>query len=662
MSQGRGRVRNSRRVDAAHPRPPRVALLAATCAMLLPLLAQATEPPTDTASRQASTRGDADATRTRIQTLDEEVVSVSTLTTTAASATQHVTVLRRADLDAMRGLALGDILARQAGVVVDRGARSGGFGSLFLRGADPSHVVVLVDNVRQNDPLSSRGSAVDLNTLSVDDIERVEIVRGNASVVNADAIAGLIHIITRRGENSLGADVGGDGLRTAQAAWGGEHLRFSAARHDDGDGREGGSRTRAVNGAWRYDLGDALRLQFSARHAESALQGFPDDSGGARHAVIRALESRHATSRQLALQADGDVGRSQWQLQLTHIARDGDDRSPGVAPGLRDPFGLPAVDSRSDYRRDDLQVVWRRETDAAVAVTAGALHQRERGLLDSEIDLGFFVLPARFEMRRDTDSLFAEARWTAAAWTVQGGVRHERVDGGDATTHPMLSLQRRLDAGRGAWGASIARSAKQPSFYALGHPLVGDPTLRPEVALHRELYYATAPDADVSMRLTVFSARYRDLIDFEAGPPPRLVNRARIESDGLEWRVGRRFSGDWRLQFEGAWMRVRDPDGEATLRHRPRLQWAASGEWPLGGGRELGVSLRHLDRRFDSSIPTGDRWLPAATVLDLSLRQPLGPVDLRFGVDNALDTEAEEIIGSGVGGRRLRVSLHWRLP
>jgi hypothetical protein len=48
-------------------------------------------------------------------------------------------------------------------------------------------------------------------------------------------------------------------------------------------------------------------------------------------------------------------------------------------------------------------------------------------------------------------------------------------------------------------------------------------------------------------------------------------------------------------------------------------------------------------------------------VLDLSLRQSLGPVELDLALDNALDSDAQEVIGSDVGGRRLRLSLHWRL-
>ena len=72
--------------------------------------------------------------------------------------------------------------------------------------------------------------------------------------------------------------------------------------------------------------------------------------------------------------------------------------------------------------------------------------------------------------------------------------------------------------------------------------------------------------------------------------------------------------------------------------------------------------VRHLGRRFDSSIPTGDRWLGASTVLDLALMQRWGPVQYVLALDNATDARAEESIGSEMPGRRLRLSLQWAAP
>jgi vitamin B12 transporter len=600
----------------------------------------------------------------RIHVFDEQHVTATGLPTTAASASQHITILHRAELDALRGLSISEILQRQAGVVIDRSPRSGGFGSLFLRGADPSHVVVLIDHVRQNDPLSSRGSAVDLNTLSTDDIERIEIVRGNASVVNAEAMAGLIHIFTRRATagSRFGTHIGGDGLRGAQASWSGTGLSTSVSHREDGDGVDGEQRTRSANAAWEHLIGDRATVGAMLRASDSSGFGFPDDSGGERYAELRQLESRESDSHQLALRSDIGVGNvGSLQIQAARLSRGGDESSPGVAPGVRDPFGLPAIETRSDYRRNELQALWLTPLGPEVLFTLGAQYQRESGTLDSLIHFDGFSVPALFDRRRATTSAFSEARWQHGDWTLQGGLRSEHPDSGDATTHPMLSFQHTLGDARGHWGASLAGSSKQPSFYALGHPLVGNALLKPERARHREIYYATPANSAWRTRLTLFSARYQDLVDFDSGPPPQLVNRARIDAEGVEWRSIRTFDNDWRLQLEGTWMRVRDPDGQITLRHRPRLQSAVQLHVPVAGERELSVMARHVGRRFDSSIATGDRWLDAVTTMDVSMQQPLGPLHLTLALENAFDSAEEESIGTPTPGRRLYLSLDWPL-
>jgi hypothetical protein len=71
--------------------------------------------------------------------------------------------------------------------------------------------------------------------------------------------------------------------------------------------------------------------------------------------------------------------------------------------------------------------------------------------------------------------------------------------------------------------------------------------------------------------------------------------------------------------------------------------------------------LHHLGRRFDSSIPTGDRWLAAVTTLDVVLRRHWQQTTLLLALDNAADARGEEVIGLEIPGRRLRLALQWDL-
>ncbi len=596
--------------------------------------------------------------------LPRVTVSASALPVTAAAASQHVTVLSRADLDALGNLSVAQVLARQAGIVVDRSPRSGGYGSLYLRGADPSHVVVLVDHVRQNDPLSSRGSAVDLNTLSTGDVERIEIVRGNVSVVHAETLAGLIHVITRRsaGTGYAGAAAGGGGLLAAQAGFAGERLRGSISHREDGDPATGFSRTQSANAAWEQALERGGSVAVSARLADSLNHAFPDDSGGIQHAVIRQLDTRSASSGQLSARAAINTPASgRFELQATALSRDGDESTPGVAPGLRDPAGLPAMTTQTDYRRQEVQALWLPPTNSGLLVTVGVQHQRETGRLASLIDFGRVALPAGFSLARSVTSLMAEARYQWRGWTLQGGARHERPDVGDAATHPMLSVQQDLGDSLGRWGISASRATKLPSFYALAHPLVGNPQLRPERATQRELYYATPDACAWPSRVTLFSARYKDLIDFDAGPPPGLVNRARIDADGVELSTRHTLDRGWRLRLDGTVMRVRDPDGAAELRYRPRAQGSAQLTVPWGNKRDFTLLVRYVGSRLDSSIPTGDQTLPALVTVDLVARMPVAGAIATLAVDNLANARTPETIGTPTPPRRVRFAVNWSL-
>ncbi len=86
-------------------------------------------------------------------------------------------------------------------------AQSGSQGSqtsLFLRGGESKYVKVLVDGVPANDP----GGFYDFASLTTDNVERIEIVRGPVSVIHgADAVTGVVHVITKSGKGPASSSV-----------------------------------------------------------------------------------------------------------------------------------------------------------------------------------------------------------------------------------------------------------------------------------------------------------------------------------------------------------------------------------------------------------------------------------------------------------------------
>src|SRR5690606_6457994 len=152
---------------------PRSAALAAAIALSLPAVSAAQD----------------------AQTLDAIQVTASRVERAVADTPASVTVLDRAEIERSQAPTLGDLLARQVGVDLARTGGPGSAGTVFLRGGNATHALVLVDGIR----VSSTGQGVfDFAHLPLDQIERIEIVRGpRAAIWGSDAISGVIHIFTR---------------------------------------------------------------------------------------------------------------------------------------------------------------------------------------------------------------------------------------------------------------------------------------------------------------------------------------------------------------------------------------------------------------------------------------------------------------------------------
>ena len=109
-------------------------------------------------------------------------------------------VFTREDIDRLQPTSLTDLLGRVPGVQVARSGGRGGLPGIYIRGTKSAQSLVLVDGQRMANATSADSN---LQYLSIDQIERVEVLRGSRSVIyGSDAIGGVIQIFTRRGADS----------------------------------------------------------------------------------------------------------------------------------------------------------------------------------------------------------------------------------------------------------------------------------------------------------------------------------------------------------------------------------------------------------------------------------------------------------------------------
>src|SRR3954471_4062458 len=146
--------------------------------------------------------------RDSTQKLSTVVVSASKIPQPAGTLTQAVTVLSGDDLR-VRGVArVSDALREVPGASLVQSGSFGAVTTLFLRGGESRYTKVLIDGV----PVNSSGGFFDFSHLTTDNVDRIEIVRGPASVLyGADAVTGVVQIFTRRGSASPSGSISARG-------------------------------------------------------------------------------------------------------------------------------------------------------------------------------------------------------------------------------------------------------------------------------------------------------------------------------------------------------------------------------------------------------------------------------------------------------------------
>lgn len=599
--------------------------------------------------------------------VDSIVVTASRLGQPADMLSQTVVVITGAEIDRLWAASAAEVLRQMPGTnVIQQGGR-GGVSSILLRGGEPNFTVVLIDGVQVNDPTNTRGGSYDIGSLEQAQIGRVETIFGAMSpVYGSDALSGVVNIITRGSASGsdISVEAGTDGYGSASGFYGGAvagvDVGLGAYITDDDGAVEGASyRGSGLNGKFATEFAGAGTAGLSLGYQQTDSTSFPEDSGGPELAVIREVDTRDARDLRAGLDV-GYVFAGRWKTDFwaSIYSRDEDYASPGIAPGVSN--GVPPNAADTSFDRKQLRASIGTDFPGNVSALVGAEWQNENGKSIGVIDFGFPV-PTDFELDRDTVSAFAEASVVLGGFVLQGGIRWDDPDEISSVVTGRLGLVYKFSDGLTELRANWGEGFKAPSFFALGHPIVGNPDLRSEtgdsVDLGVKRWFSGRNGA---IEFVVFRNEYEDLIDFDSDLFTN-VNRDTVVTSGAETAV--EFAPLDRLNVRAhlTYLDTEVEDSDTILRGRPEWRGGAVVDWEFVPKWRWVTSLLALDDFYESSVPTGGVWLDGYVRVDMSVTwQATDALSLGAAVDNLLDEEYHEAVGFPAAGTRARLGARYR--
>ncbi len=575
---------------------------------------------------------------------------LDTVVTTATRTPQRVsdvladiTVLTREDIERQAFGGLADLLAAQPSVQIARNGGPGSTTSIFLRGANTEHTVVLIDGVRMDTQSGSGGAPWE--AIGLAQVERIEILRGPASAVyGSDAMGGVIQIFTRKGESIpqlvLHGAVGNLGTAKGDISLSGK------------------------KGDWDYALGVALETSdgFSTMPDKP---GLTDPDGWRNHSLQARLGYAVNDQHRLSLSVTRSHVNAQYDSTFSPPNTDdravNDDRSLRAAwtaqwsQAWQSEFSASESGARYETLANGISgyltetrvraYAWANQIALPVGRLSATLERREDELLNSSLR------PSRNgKADRSQNALALGYLLNLGAFDGQVHWRHDKDSDFGGIDTGSVAAGWRFSPDWRAW-ASAGTAFRAPTLYqsfSQYGPLDTLPALKPEHGRNKELGLRWA-SGEHQLSLTAYDNRIRDLINYDAqfalncpATDPQHVNSwdgcygnvARVHLRGASLQGQTEFAG-WHLQASFDWQNPRDEISGARLGrrapHYASLQLdKAIGDW--SGSLGMTTTAARSDRNGSTQMLGGYALVNAA----LSYR--INPqAKLQLNVDNAFD-------------------------
>jgi len=582
--------------------------------------------------------------------LEETIVTATRTPRPLDSVGTPVIVISRNDIERSLATDVSEILQQQAGLEIARNGGPGQTTSLFTRGTESNHTVVLVDGVRMN-PGTIGGAA--LQNIAPESLERIEIVKGpGSSLYGTEAIGGVVQLFTRGAEKSGvsgGASYGSNATQQlyGDAAWSGDRVKLGAGggyTESDGmpvfadDDVERGYRDVTARVFGEVAATDSLKFRARGWNSSGRTEYSEQTFGDPPYAAVSQDFENSVYSLETEYRLDDGFG---VRASVGRVIDDIEQLQPGFGPKELDYARTRRVTSEVQL---DLARM------ATHSLSIGVAHSDERARAQSfgtVIDEGTMVnqgfVQDQFSLGR-LDSRIA-----------LGYVDHETF-GSEMTWNADFGVAVGKGTRISLSGGKAFRAPDSTDRFGFG----GNPALKPEISEQIELTLRQKIGERQQAWVSAFDNRIDDLITYVFDPVTfdgRNENIDRAHIEGVE--LGYQFTGEaWRARAE---LTLQDPRDETTderllRRSREALVLAVSRDV---GPLDLGVDLQAYGNRKDVSFPD-NVTLDSYQLVNATARYRVSAaLTVQARLENAFDEDYTLVQGYCTEGRSYTIGVRY---
>lgn len=523
-------------------------------------------------------------------------------------------VITKEDIVAFQPQNVTDLLEKIAGISVVKQGGGGQESSVFMRGTNSGHTLVLLDGVRIG---SATLGSTSFGAISVALIERIEVVKGpRAALWGSDAIGGVIQIFTKKqqsGEGIISAGFGSNGLWKTDASIGLGNEQHSLTLTVSAEENDGFTATKSDDSPYDTDDDGFNRLSFGAIGESKINDEFT------LHLASRWEQGGSEYDQSIKYYNPDNAAADENEHENYHLRLAGQYQSGALFTEVSlatsqdqgETFGNDVAKSESDEiktQRDQLSVLGQYSFSESTSITTGFDLYKEEVSTDTDKDPWTPGFQKWAVQERDVSGLFIQARHQLDVFLFEGAVRWDDIEDVEEETTYNASIGYQIND---EWLVSINRSTgfKAPSFNDLYWPGSGNAELAPESITSNEILIRnkfSSDSIDGSIEFSYFESEIDNLIAWAPGASgawqPTNINQAEIEGYELSvYAASNNFSHQLALAFIDA----KDANLDVQLARRPEFtaNYTFSYHWQ---DVTLNSILSYRDESFEKAEKDAD--------------------------------------------------------